>query len=190
VSLYGLANSRPFSLRVPGRHNQLNAQGAFTAAGLAGIRWEEAQAALADFPGLPHRLQLVHEAAGVRWYNDSIATIPAAAVAALESFEPGKVIQIIGGKDKHLAIDALVAALTARAKAVLCIGATGPMLAGALKGERTVLECGDLAAAVSQARRIAAAGDVVLLSPGYPSYDQYVNFEQRGDSFTRLARQS
>jgi UDP-N-acetylmuramoylalanine--D-glutamate ligase len=189
VSLYSLSGCRPFSLRVPGRHNQLNAQGAFAAARLAGVTWEQAQAALADFPGLPHRLQLVHESDGVRWYNDSIATIPAAAVAALESFEAGSVIQIIGGKDKHLAIDALVAALNARAKAILCIGATGPMLAGALKGERTVVECGDLPAAVAQARRVAAAGDIVLLSPGYPSYDQFVNFEQRGETFTRLARE-
>src|SRR5271168_858938 len=105
VVKYPLTDSKPFELRTPGRHNQLNAQGAFAAAAVAGVTWDQAQAALKDFPGLPHRLELVHESGGVRWYNDSIATIPGAAVAALESFPAGKVIQIIGGKDKHLPVD-------------------------------------------------------------------------------------
>jgi UDP-N-acetylmuramoylalanine--D-glutamate ligase len=201
---YSLADCRPFELRLPGRHNQLNAQGAFAAAAIAGVSWEQAQAAIADFPGLPHRLQLVHESDGVRWFNDSIATIPDAALAALESFAPGKVIQIIGGKDKHLPIDSLCSGLRARAKAVLCVGSTGSQLADALRpvsassaaaeegrGEGLypiVLDCGCLPKAVAEARRLAAAGDVVLLSPGYPSYDQFVNFEERGRSFADLAR--
>jgi UDP-N-acetylmuramoylalanine--D-glutamate ligase len=189
VITYSIAGCRPFELRIPGRHNQLNAQGAFAAAHCAGVTWEEAQAAIADFGGLPHRLQLVHESGGVRWYNDSIATIPQAAVAALESFDSGQVIQIIGGKDKHLAIGELRDALRSRAKAVLCIGATGAMLAESLDGGRNIHHCGEIGAAVECARRIAAPGDVVLLSPGFPSYDQFVNFEQRGDVFSRLARE-
>jgi len=189
VVKYALAGCRPFELRIPGRHNQLNAQGAFAAARCAGVTWEEAQAAIADFRGLPHRLQLVHESGGVRWYNDSIATIPQAAVAALESFESGRVIQIIGGKDKHLPIGPLCDALLSRAKGVLCIGSTGEMLAQAMKSGKDIHECSSLAAAVDQARRIAVAGDVVLLSPGYPSQDQFVNFEQRGEMFSRLARE-
>jgi UDP-N-acetylmuramoylalanine--D-glutamate ligase len=190
---YGLLACRRFELRIPGEHNQLNAQGAFAAAQIAGVTWEEAQSALTDFPGLPHRLQLVHESNGVFWYNDSIATIPAAAVAALESFPPGRVIQIIGGKDKHLPIDAMCRSLLERAKALLCIGDTGAMLAGKLEqlrltGAPAIHHCVELPIAAALARRIAQPGDIVLLSPGYPSFDQFVNFEARGNAFGELAR--
>jgi UDP-N-acetylmuramoylalanine--D-glutamate ligase len=189
VVRYSLTDCRPFALRIPGRHNQLNAQGAYAAASVAGVSWEAAQEAIAEFAGLPHRLQLVHESGGVRWFNDSIATIPEAAVVAIESFEFGKVIQIIGGKDKHLPADALCAVLSERAKAVLCVGATGGMLAEVLSGKTNVFNCGDLPGAVAQAKLLAKPGDVVLLSPGYPSYDQFVNFEQRGLMFAELAKQ-
>ncbi|HUB26088.1 MAG TPA: cyanophycin synthetase, partial [Tepidisphaeraceae bacterium] len=170
--------------------NQLNAQGAFAAAQIFGVTWDQAQEAINDFHGLPHRLELVHQAAGVSWYNDSIATIPQAAVAALDAFPPNRVIQIVGGKDKHLDAADMCAALSDRAKAVLCIGATGMMLADALSNREgaAVHHCNDLATAVSVARRIATDGDVVLLSPGYPSYDQFVNFEERGAAFKRFAR--
>jgi UDP-N-acetylmuramoylalanine--D-glutamate ligase len=191
---YGLNGRRPFELRVPGRHNQLNAQGAFAAAQLLGVDWDSAQAALREFRGLPHRLQLVHESeGGVRYYNDSIATVPEAAVAALESFPPKRVIQIVGGYDHGLPITAMCNALIEKAKAVLCIGATGRkacgiMSQGALQGGAAVYDCGDLATAVKLARSVAVGGDVVLLSPGFKSYDQFTNFEERGDAFAKLAR--
>src|SRR6476661_3530902 len=112
VVTYGVEGRRPFDLIVPGRHNQLNAQGAFAAAGLLGVTWDEAQTALLAFPGLPHRLQLVHEENGVRYFNDSIATIPEAAVAALEAFPPKRVLQIVGGsKKKQLPFTAMCAEL-------------------------------------------------------------------------------
>ncbi len=193
VILFGLKNRRPFELIIPGRHNQLNAQAAFAAAGVFGVSWEQAQAVLAKFAGLPHRLQLVHEENGVRYYNDSIATIPEAAVAALDSFPGRKVIQIVGGYDKHLPFTDMCAALAERAKAVLCIGATGSKIAGLMGespkiGGAAAYECGDLKTAVETAKKIAAPGDVVLLSTGCASYDQFVNFEQRGEMFSRLAR--
>src|SRR5690606_36876950 len=102
---FGTDGRRKFELLVPGAHKQLNAQAAFAAAAVLGVTWDEAQAALRDFPGLPHRLQLVHERDGVRYYNDSIATIPQAAIAALGSFPPERVIQFVGGYDKHLEMD-------------------------------------------------------------------------------------
>jgi UDP-N-acetylmuramoylalanine--D-glutamate ligase len=146
------------------------------------------------FKGLPHRLQIVHEEKGVRYVNDSIATIPEAAVAALEAFEPGKVIQIVGGYDKHLDMSAMCQTLGRGAKAVLCMGATGPALAKGIQeapGRVAQLhECGDLATAMALAKKLASAGDVILLSTGCASYDQFVNFEQRGEEFVRLARQS
>jgi UDP-N-acetylmuramoylalanine--D-glutamate ligase len=192
---YGVTGRRPFELRVPGRHNQLNAQGAFAAAGLLGVAWDPAQAALRDFRGLPHRLQLVHESgAGVHYYNDSIATVPEAAVAALESFPPKRVIQIVGGYDKGLPLTAMCNALVERAKAVLCIGATGKKIAEVMSqaahhGGAAVYDCGDIETAMKMARTVATAGDVVLLSTGCASYDQFINFEARGDAFGRLARE-
>ncbi len=80
--------SKPFDLLIPGDHNQFNAQAAFAAANLFGVTWGAAQQAIRDFPGLAHRLELVHECQGVRYYNDSIATIPEAAIAALKAFAP------------------------------------------------------------------------------------------------------
>jgi UDP-N-acetylmuramoylalanine--D-glutamate ligase len=185
---------RPLELRfLSGRHNQLNAQAALAAAMSVGVSFESAQAAVVDFKGLPHRQQLVHEAGGVRWVNDSIATIPEAAMAALESFPARRVIQIVGGYDKHLPMNSLCEALSERAKAVLCIGQTGPVI-GEMISElpqsvsTPVYQCGDLAKAVKMARSIAVSGDVVLLSTGCASYGQFENFEQRGEAFARLAK--
>jgi UDP-N-acetylmuramoylalanine--D-glutamate ligase len=194
VVTYPVGEARPFDLRVPGRHNQFNSQAAFAAASIMGVEWDEAQAAMREFPGLPHRLELVHESGGVRYFNDSIATIPDAAVAALESFPPRSVIQIVGGSDKKLPLTALCAALCGRAKAVLCIGKLGPTIADLMSGSAgqacaAVYRCGDLATAVKTAKRVASAGDVVLLSPGCASYDQFANFERRGLEFARLARE-
>jgi UDP-N-acetylmuramoylalanine--D-glutamate ligase len=185
--------ARPFDLLVPGEHNQLNAQGAFAAASLLGVDWSAAQDALREFPGLPHRLQLVHETNGVRYFNDSIATIPEAAIAALQSFPAKTVIQIVGGYDKHLPMEGMCGLLADRAKAILCIGATGPMIADKIgQSQRTgtppVYQCGDLPTAMTLARKLAHDGDVILLSPGCASYDQFVNFEKRGEEFARLAR--
>jgi UDP-N-acetylmuramoylalanine--D-glutamate ligase len=190
IILYGLKGRKKFDLLIPGVHNQLNAQGAFTAASIFGVDFTQAQQSLADFAGLPHRLQRVHESGGVTYYNDSIATIPEAAVAALESFRSKKVIQIVGGYGKDMPITAMCAALINRAKAVLCIGATGPAIADLLEqspseNAAATYRCGDLATAVTIARQIAASGDIVLLSPGFKSYDQFVNFEQRGNEFVK-----
>ena len=188
---YTLDSAPPFALGVPGRHNQLNAQGAFAAARLMGVTWDAAQVALARFEALPHRLALVHEADGVRWYDDSIATVPEAAVAALQAFPPGTVVQIVGGSDKGLDIAPMVQPLAETAKAALCIGQTGQAVAAALRsaGATCVCECGTLEQAVAAARDIARPGDVVLLSTGFASYGQFDNFQQRGDRFAALARQ-
>ena len=192
VIRYRLDRDRQFDLPLlPGDHNQLNAQAAFLAAETLGVSWTDAQAAVRDFGGLPHRLELVHEAAGVRYYNDSIATIPDAAVVACNAFPPGKVIQIVGGSDKKLDMAPMCHTLSQRAKAVLCIGQLGPALAAlATGGTAVVKESGTLAVAMDQAKALAQSGDVVLLSPGSASYGQFVNFEERGETFTRLAKET
>jgi UDP-N-acetylmuramoylalanine--D-glutamate ligase len=194
IILYGLKDRKPFELKLPGLHNQFNAQAAFAAAGIFDVTWDEAQNAVREFSGLPHRLQLVHEHRGVRYYDDSIATIPEAAIAALDSFPPKRVIQIVGGYDKHIPLTAMSAALVGRAKAVLCIGKTGASIAQSIEDSAksdiaAVYRCGDLATAMKMARQIAIAGDVVLLSTGCASYDQFTNFEARGETFAQLARE-
>ena len=191
---FGGAEFQRFDLKIPGEHNQQNAQAAFAAAQILGVSWEAAQAAIRDVGSLPHRLSLVHEEAGVQYFDDSIATNPDAAVAALNSFPSRKVIQIVGGYDKGLPFTAMCAALVERAKAVLCIGATGETLARMLTdsqypGAAATYRCGDLATAMKIARQIAVQGDIVLLSTGCASYDQFDNFEKRGDEFARLAKE-
>jgi UDP-N-acetylmuramoylalanine--D-glutamate ligase len=194
VRFFGLTGREPFDLLIPGGHNQLNAQAAYAAAAVLGVSREQAQRAASGFKGLPHRLQLVHEENGIRYYNDSIATIPDAAVAALDSFPQKTVIQIVGGYDKKLPLEAMCNALVERAKAVLCIGQTGKRIADLMaqstsQRNAAVYDCGDLAAAMTVAKQIATTGDNVLLSTGSASYDQFDNFEQRGDLFAKLARQ-
>ena len=192
VVRFGVIGRRPLELILPGRHNQSNAQAAFAAAYQMGVGRDDAQEALRNFRGLPHRLQLVHEENGVRYFNDSIATVPEAAVAALDSFPPKRVIQIVGGYDKGLPLVAMCNALVERAKAVLCIGATGKKLTEMMSSSphpsaASVYDCGDLPTAMKIAKQIAAPGDVVLLSPGCASYDQFLNFEKRGETFAELA---
>lgn len=192
VVRFGVEGNEPFLLRQPGRHNQLNAQGAYAAATCLGVSREAAQLGIAGFAGLPHRLQVVHEHDGVAWVNDSIATIPEAAVAANHAFPRGRVIQIVGGHDKKLDWGEMCRELAAGCKAVLTIGQIGPKLAALLRAARPagkVWECGDLDRAVAAAKALAEPGDVVLLSTGTASYDQFANFEKRGDAFAELARQ-
>jgi len=192
VVRYQLDRERQFDLPLlPGDHNQLNAQAAFIAAQRLSVNWPEAQAAIRDFGGLPHRLQLVHEANGVRYYNDSIATIPEAAVVACKAFSPGTVIQIVGGSDKKLDMSPMCRELAQRAKALLCIGQIGPAISASAAGRSAMVQdSGTLEVAMQQARQLARPGDVVLLSPGTASYGQFVNFEERGDAFARLAKEN
>ena len=193
IALFGLHATHPFELLIPGAHNQLNANAAFTAAQIVGISHDDAQSAIQNFKGLPHRLALVHESNGVRYFDDSIATVPEAAIAALDAFPRKKVLQIVGGYDKKLPFTDLCAALIERAKAVLCIGDTGDQIATTLEastyqGSAQVFRCGNLATAMKEAKLTAVNGDIVLLSPGCASYDQFENFQKRGEMFAELAK--
>lgn len=192
VVAYGKRANLPaaFAPLLPGKHNRLNERGAYAAAKLFGVYIDEAEERVRDFRGLPHRLELVHESGGVRWVNDSIATIPEAAVAANAAFDANRVIQILGGYDKHLDMNAMCRTLGGRCKAILTIGATGAKLAAMCRefGARAaIVECETLDRAVAHARTIAVDGDVVLLSTACASYDQFRNFEDRGEQFRKLA---
>ena len=172
---------------LPGRANLSNLAAAIAIVKYFGIDDEQIKNCLPGFKALPHRLELVVEINGVRWYNDSIATTPASAITALEAFEQPKII-IAGGYDKNLPFDELGAVIAQRAKVAILIGQTAEKIADAIRNTRVEI-VDTLAKAVEQANRIAESGDVVLLSPACASYDMFDNFEQRGREFIRLVRQ-
>ena len=144
------------------------------------------------FGGVEHRIELVRELDGVRYYNDSIASSPSRTIAGLRSF-PEKVILIAGGYDKHIPYDVLGPEITAHVKCLILTGATGPKIRAAVlaapdyvPGRPEILETEDLAQAVEEARRRAGAGDVVIMSPASASFDRYKNFMERGQVFKSL----
>jgi UDP-N-acetylmuramoylalanine--D-glutamate ligase len=176
----------PAEPRIRGRHNRENAAAATAAARAVGIPDEPIAAALQSFAGVGHRLELVAEVRRVRYVNDSKATNVAAALRALEAYEDDPVLLIAGGRGKGESFAPLVAALGRNVRAVFAIGETAGELVSEV-GERGV-DAGDLATAVRLAADAARPGDVVLLSPACASYDQFENFERRGEEFTRLVQ--
>jgi UDP-N-acetylmuramoylalanine--D-glutamate ligase len=163
---------------LPGVHNHQNACAAYAACRALGIGPRVIEAALISFKGLPHRSQLIGEKGGVRYVNDSKATNVDAAAKALAAFS--KVRWICGGLEKDGGLDALLPAPTV-VKAYV-IGREAAAFAMKLKG-LNVEVCGDMATAVAKASAEAEAGDTVLLAPAAASFDQYDNFERRGDDF-------
>jgi UDP-N-acetylmuramoylalanine--D-glutamate ligase len=161
-----------------------NVLAALVAVAALGTDPEKAAAALLDFPPLPHRRELVAERAGVRFVDDSKATNPGAAAAALRA-EHAPVIWIAGGRDKGLRFEALAAAARGRVRAALLIGEARDALAAALR-DVAVERVGTLEAAVTRAAALAHPGDVVLLSPACASFDQFANAEARGRRFREL----
>ena len=168
-----------------GGHNAQNAMAAALLARLAGVSHEGVQAGLDSYPGLPHRLESVRVLEGVEWVNDSKATNVDSVLVALRAFSRD-VLLIAGGKGKGAPYAPMVEEGRGKVKAVLTIGQDAELLARAYEGAATVYPCGTLAEAVRRARELAVSGDTVLLSPACASYDQFQNFEHRGDTFKRL----
>lgn len=174
------------ALRVPGAHNRLNAAMAIAAvrAALPEAPAAAVAPALAAFGGLAHRLEHVTDHNGVRCYNDSKSTTPESCLLAIDAFAPdqSRVHLIAGGYDKGSDLSP-VARLADRVAGVYAIGATGPALAAT--AARVTL-CGTLERAVEAAFARACPGDVLLLSPACASWDQFENFEKRGEAFRKL----
>ncbi|NOK03735.1 MULTISPECIES: UDP-N-acetylmuramoyl-L-alanine--D-glutamate ligase [Myxococcus] len=168
-----------------GAHNAQNAMAAALLARLGGVTSGEVQAGLDGYPGLPHRLESVRVLDGVEWVNDSKATNVDSVLVALRAFSSG-VWLIAGGKGKGAPYAPMVEAGQGKVKGVLTIGDDADTLARAYAGAVQVHACGTLAQAVARARELAERGDKVLLSPACASFDQFKNFEDRGDSFKRL----
>ncbi|MXW27265.1 MAG: UDP-N-acetylmuramoyl-L-alanine--D-glutamate ligase [Dehalococcoidia bacterium] len=174
------------NLRMRGRHNVANAVLAVAIAGTMGLPREAIAETLGRFPGLPHRLQMVGRAHGAVWINDSIATSPERAVAALEAVtEPA--ILLLGGREKDLPLGKLRAAAGDRCRAAICFGEAATPFAEAMAGAiETVVRVETLEEAIAAAATIAREGDVVLLSPAGTSFDTYPRFEARGEAFAAL----
>jgi UDP-N-acetylmuramoylalanine--D-glutamate ligase len=175
---------------IPGAHNRENAAAATAAARAAGIDDAAIADALRTFEGVPHRLELVRELRGVRFVNDSKATNAAAARRGAASYGDAPLRLILGGSSKSEDFTSFARDLPDTVRSIYLIGESADDLAAALDvAGRAYVRAGDLDTAVARAAAEAEPGDVVLLSPASASYDQFENFEQRGEAFRRLVEE-
>jgi len=175
-------------LRLLGAHNVQNAMAAAAVCLARGVEADAVRAGLRSFSGVRHRLEEVASTDGVRWVNDSKATNVASTVVALEAFGAGGAVHLIlGGQGKGQDFSALRDPVQRCCRAVYLIGEDAPVIATILSEEGVpVYECGDLERVVGRAREVAGEGDVVLLSPACASFDQFADFEARGERFRDL----
>jgi UDP-N-acetylmuramoylalanine--D-glutamate ligase len=179
------------AIRLRGPHNLENAMAAAAAALVGAVPVDGVREALATFAGVAHRLEEVTNVGGVLFVNDSKATNVASTLVALRSFAPRSVHLILGGRGKGEDYALLREEVVARARAVYLIGEDGPALGAALQEAAAgaglaLTACGTLERALAAARAVAVPGEVVLLSPACTSFDQFEDFEARGEAFTRL----
>jgi UDP-N-acetylmuramoylalanine--D-glutamate ligase len=184
---FGADDELPADPLLPGTHNRENAAAATAAARAAGIDDDAIANALRTFPGVEHRLELVAEIDGVRFVNDSKATNTAAAKRGIDAYADRPLRLILGGSLKGESFDELAESLPPSVCSIDLIGEASDQLAAALgRAGRPYRRSGDLATAVGAAAGEAEPGDVVLLSPACASYDQFRDYEERGDTFRRL----
>jgi UDP-N-acetylmuramoylalanine--D-glutamate ligase len=176
-------------IQLRGDHNVANVLAAFTIGHAAGFKLDDMLEAVEEFRGVPHRLELVRELHGVRWYNDSIATAPERSMAAIHAFDE-PIVLLLGGRDKKLPWDEIAKLIHKRVDHVVVFGEAAELIQKAVAtvgGARSVdlHQVNDLKQAVLKAAEIASAGDVVLLSPGGTSYDAFKDFAERGEFFRK-----
>jgi UDP-N-acetylmuramoylalanine--D-glutamate ligase len=180
-------------LQLRGEHNVANVLAALALAGAVGAPLEALRQVATTFAGVEHRLELVREWKGSRWYNDSIATSPERAMAALRSFD-APIILLAGGRDKHLPWDELAALAWRKVSHLILFGEAAYTLEAAMDRTEslvpthrtTIHHASTLEQAVESAAQLARTGDIVLLSPGGSSFDAYEDFVARGEHFRRL----
>ena len=176
------------AIRISGLHNLENSLAAAAAAAAIGVPAPALAQALATFPGLPHRLELVGEIRGVRFVNDSKGTNVAAVLKSLEGYREG-VILILGGKDKGGDFTALAPLIQTRVRRLLLLGQARKKIADQLGGVCPMEEVASLPAAVARGLELGVPGDTVLLSPACASFDMFRDFEHRGDAFREAVRE-
>jgi UDP-N-acetylmuramoylalanine--D-glutamate ligase len=179
-------------IKLRGRHNLYNVCAAVALADSVDIPVEAMAEAIASFRGVAHRLEPVRTVNGVQYVNDSIATAPERALAALSSFDE-PLILLAGGKDKNMVWDAWAVRVAEQVKQVILFGALADMLDERLQQEKNkqgtslvISRVRDLPQAVDLSAKVAEEGDIVLLSPGGTSFDSYIDFDERGRHFREL----
>ncbi len=175
-----ICSADTISLR--GRHNLGNALAATGAAIISGVSEKKIADVLQTFQGVPHRLEQVAEVNGILYVNDSIATSPDRTRTALLAFDR-PIVLIAGGYDKGIAFDDMEVAIAERVAHLIVMGETGDAIAATAKGKTNIHRVENLEEAMDCATGLAQFGDVVLLSPASASYDQFRNFEERGQRF-------
>jgi len=179
-------------IKLPGVHNVENYMAAIAA--VDGLVPDDVMVKFArNFGGVEHRIELVRELDGVRYYNDSIASSPSRTIAGLNSF-PEQVILIAGGKDKGISYDSLGPVVNERVKLLILCGATAGVIRASVEGAENyggleIVDVEDYHQAVSLARSRAKKGDVVILSPASTSFDRFANFMERGNTFKEIVNQ-
>ena len=181
-------------IKLRGGHNVLNILAAFAIGHAAGLPLDAMLTAAEDFHGVPHRLEFVREVHGVKWFNDSIATAPERVLAAIHSFsEP--IVLLLGGRDKNLPWEDLAEVIHQRVDHVIVFGEAADKIVkvininGLQKKPATLDRVDDLFSAVQKAAEVAESGDVVLFSPGGTSFDEFKDFEERGEKFRSWIQQ-
>jgi UDP-N-acetylmuramoylalanine--D-glutamate ligase len=179
---------------VRGDHNVLNVLAAFTIGHAAGFPLDAMLEAVEEFRGVEHRQEYVRELRGVRWYNDSMATAPERSMAAIRSFEE-PIVLLLGGRDKDLPWEDLIRLANERVDHVVLFGEAADKIERTIEGlgsgpkHFTVARASRLQDAVQLAAEVAEAGDVVLLSPGGTSFDEFKDFAERGERFRTWVRE-
>jgi len=181
-------------LKLRGSHNVSNVLAACVLAGTAGAGVEAMAQVATSFVGVPHRLQLVRELRGVRYYDDSIATTPERLIAALRSFDE-PIVLLCGGRDKHLPWEDAARLIAERVSHLILFGEMADLVKSHISNLRSpistpeVHEPGTLENAVKVAAQVAQPGEVVLLAPGGTSFDAFKDFAERGDKFAELVNE-
>jgi UDP-N-acetylmuramoylalanine--D-glutamate ligase len=189
------------SIHLRGDHNRQNILAAITIGHAAGLRLDAMLEAIDNFYGVPHRLELVRELHGAKWYNDSIATTPERTMAAIRSFDE-PIVLMLGGKDKNLPWKDLAELVRERVDHVVVFGQAAEKILGALntsspngspgsgkKRPYSIQSSDNLQEAIRLAAEVAEPGDVVLLSPGGTSFDQFNDFAERGEWFRKWVQE-
>jgi UDP-N-acetylmuramoylalanine--D-glutamate ligase len=181
-------------IHLRGRHNLQNVLAACAIAYASGFSISSMLAGVQDFKGVPHRLEFVRKLNGADWYNDSIATAPERTMAAIRSFEEPLVL-LLGGRDKNLPWEDLARLVHQRVDHIIVFGEATEKILNALGNVQnsvrpfTIERSQNLQDAVEAAARITEPGDVILLSPGGTSYDEFKDFEERGEYFRKWVNQ-